>query len=161
MVSYTKRLERIRILLDAEIKLHQEIIKYIQSDLSEVINKLDDDKKANDLLVKNDYNRYNSHLIRTPGYTSNSVLEEVIINGDKSTYDYILDLKTRDLLKSSVLKREEEIKKIMERLNVVMGYINDTRFPGAELWKIEIANVLEKIKEGIRTEWAFENTPDI
>ena len=57
-------------------------------------------------MTTNKYDRFNHALLFSPKYTSAQTLHKLILNGLDATYNYIIDLRYRDLLEESCRKRQ-------------------------------------------------------
>jgi DNA gyrase/topoisomerase IV subunit B len=152
---YRERIERYIILSKLMIKYLENIIRFSEErDNLKITNKTLE-QKFNEILSKNKYDKFNKSLLMNPKYCPVGELETNILGGNAS-YEYIIGLTYRSLLKESCVKRVEELEaekqKLAELLDDVAGPDSDT-FTGQKTWLGEL-NVLEKIvKSGIENGW--------
>ncbi len=76
-------------------------------------------------------------------------------SGAPAGYDYLLNLRERDLLKSSVPRFERERDSVLRALAKLREARAESPFPGASLWLADISALLARIDEGARTDWRF------
>ena len=141
---YKSRLVRKEILLRILILKEESIIRYINISNKLNISSMEDDSVANKVLSDNKFPKINASLLSSPGYTSNEQLEHMLLHSDNASYDYILDLKERDLTKNALHKIVNLCEKHKSDLDVINKYLNEKPFAGASLWKQEIDTFLEK-----------------
>jgi len=150
---YELRLQRQLELLRLRILYLENLIRYWELTKAEIIivAKGDDEPMIIKQLEKNKLVKFNRPLLNEPKYTSMDKLREMIL-GSSANYNYILDLRQRDMLVSAQKVRKEELKKLKAQLATM------EKMTWQKLWQDEL-NALEKIvTEGIRTNWMFKNT---
>jgi DNA topoisomerase-2 len=141
---YKLRLVRKEILLKIIIEKEDSIIRYIKMSNQLNISSLDDDN-AIIVLEKHKFPRINSSLLSSPGYTKNEELEYLILQSENASYDYILDLRERDLTTTSLQKRQANLEKHKKEYNIIINYLQEQPFPGMSLWLQEIDKLIEKM----------------
>lgn len=139
---YKSRLTRKEILLRILIIKEESIINYISMSNKLNISSMEDESIASKILSDNNFPKINSSLLSSPGYTSNDILEEKLLYSIDATYDYILDLRERDLTKSALQKRIESYDKHKKELIKINNYLSEKPFAGASLWLQEIESLL-------------------
>ena len=107
---------------------------------------MEDDEIVYKTLSDHKFPKINSGLLNSPGYTNNDILENKLLQSEDATYDYILDLKERDLTKTSLQKRKNNCDKHKLELNYINKYLDEKPFPGSSLWLQEIDILLSKLK---------------
>jgi len=140
---YMSRLTRKKILLKILIIKEESIIKYIKMCNILNISEMNSEEDINNLLFKNEFPKIHLNLLNSPLYTTNETLELLILNGINSSYDYILDLRERDLTKLALQKRYNSCDKYKQDLIIIDQYINEKPFAGASLWLHEIKELLK------------------
>jgi DNA topoisomerase II len=141
---YKQRLIRKEILQRINIYKEESIVKYIN-----MSNELDLSSKENidevsKLLDINGFIPINSGLLHSPGYTPNDVLESLIFDtGSGANYDYILDIKERELTKKSIKEKINNINTLREKYEKTYKYLQES-IPGSSLWLEEIQSFLKK-----------------
>lgn len=140
---YKSRLIRKEILTRLLILKEISIIRYIE--MSNVLNlsSIEDDISAKQLLKIHEFPGINVSVLNSPGYTDNDVLEQKILIIDE--YDYILDLKERELTKSALLKRLNNLEKYKNEYTIISKYLSEKPFAGASLWLSEIDTLIKLI----------------
>ncbi len=144
---YKARLIRKQILLNVHIIKEESIIRYIEISNELNISAMEDDIIASNILEKYKFPKINSSILTSPGYISNDILEYKLLYDINATYDYILDLKERELTKTALHKRNQDCKRLKTELEQVNIYLNEKPFAGSTLWLQEIDKLIEKIKK--------------
>lgn len=139
---YKDRLIRKKILLNLKILLEESIIRYIELSNTLNISKIDNEDEVKKILVIKKFPGIKDSILHSPGYISNDLLSSSILIDQE--YDYILDLKERELTKTSLNKRYVVLEKYKKEYNIVQDYLTELPFPGKTLWLEEI-NALLKI----------------
>jgi hypothetical protein len=123
----------------------ESIINYIKLSNKLNLSNIEDDDAACLVLAQNKFPKIYSGLLTSPGYTPNNELENMLLNSSNATYDYILDLRERDLTKTALNKRQESISKHKIEYDTIIRYLTEQPFAGASLWIQEIDQALQKI----------------
>lgn len=144
---YKARLIRKEIILRILVIKEEAIIRYISMSNKLNISSMESETIANKVLADNKFPKINSGLLTSPGYTSNDSLEQKLLHSEDATYDYILDLRERDLTKLALQKRYTVCDKHKADLLVVNNYLSEKPFAGSSLWLQEIETLLEKLKK--------------
>jgi len=145
---YIDRINRQIILSKLKILEHQEILKYIdlcKSNSDVKLCNMKDDEEAAIILSKNGFKSIDSSLIRNNKYVSNEELEKMISNNDGLKYDYILNLRERDLTEKAASMRIESTKKLEALISKNINLIKETPTPCGSLWLKEIDEVVSKL----------------
>ena len=140
---YMKRLVRKEIIFRLVILKYEMILKYIT--MSNVLNisKMEDEEEIKKILKKNGFIGINTGILSSPDYINNEDLENSILV--ENQYDYILDLKERDLTKQSAVKIQNNIDKNKKEYEIIQKYLQESPFAGISLWKKEIDILLSKL----------------
>ncbi len=156
---YGERIERYIVLSKLMIKYLENIIRFSEErDTLKITNKTLE-QKFNDILSKNKYDKFNKSMLMNPKYCPVAELETNILGGSAS-YEYIIGLTYRSLLKESCIKRAEELEAEKQKLAELLDDYVDPgsnsdplKFSGQKTWLAEL-NALEKIvQSGIEKGW--------
>jgi DNA topoisomerase-2 len=162
---YIERTERYIILSKLMIKFLENVVRFAdERDNLNITNKTLE-KDFNNILKKNKYDTFNRALLMSPKYCKVSDLEKSIINGDGASYDYIISLTYKSLLKESCVKRVDELK--AEKLsleNLLADSVakpTDTKFTGQIAWLAELEILEQIVHNGIAKGWDLKkNQPN-
>lgn len=155
---YRLRLERERTLLELRILEEEEILRYIPLASELDLAEKDDDEAASALLRDRGFTRIHHGLLHSPQFTPVADLRREILEGAKASYDHILNLPERQLVKSAVVKRQEKLAKMRAELDAVLARLAEKPFAGVSVWRDELA-VFKKIAAvGISTRWRFKTS---
>ena len=151
---YKERIERYIVLSKLMIKFLENIIRFAEErDNLKITNKTIE-QKFNEILEKNKYDKFNRALLMNPKYCKVSELENSIINGDSASYDYIISLTYKSLLKESCVKRVEELEVEKIKLNELLADCEtDKTFTGQKTWIAELLTLEKIVKNGIIYGW--------
>lgn len=143
---YKKRLIRKEIILKVIVIKEEAIIRYISMSNKLNISSMESETIASQVLEKNKFPKINTGLLGSPGYIDNDILETSLLQ-ESANYDYILDLRERDLTKTALQKRIELCTKHNSELIKIREYLNEKPFAGSSLWLQEIQLLLDKIRQ--------------
>jgi len=151
---YEIRIEREIIIINLHIKMLREMQRFSVAHDSYNITKNTSEEESRKILARNKHLIFNKSLLLNPQYTELKLLAPMITEAKYgASYDYLLDMSYRVLTKDAYAKREEEIKKLQERL----GYLEekDDLFPGAKIWLKEVEECEDAINKGIVSGWFY------
>lgn len=151
---YINRVKRRIVLLRLHTTYYKNIIRYIHQSTQMNLPKKKEARMIS-ILESEKYDRFNHTILQKPKFTPTDELEETILRGPKSNFDYLLNLTDRQ---KSEEKLEEFValqQKYESELEKNMAHQTD-KFPGAALWLEELTKLEHIIKEGQRTYWKFE-----
>lgn len=157
---YEKRIQRQKVLLEAKLVWLQNIIRYCEQYKMLNINNITEDAAIIQLAAAG-YDRINSVWLKSKGQINGKFLtaEEIqqnIINGANSSYDYLFNLTDRARLSSAVLQRAAHLQKIHKKLDMITNGIGG-RFYGANQWLLELTKLEQIIIAGRSTLWQFDD----
>lgn len=154
---YRARLDRSVQLLELRIQYEQEILRYIGLSQKLQVTKIASEEEAQAVLARQmpPFARFNHTLLGSPGFVATDELQVLVLNGPEAKYDYILNLRERDLLKSAVEKRQKRLENYQGALRETLEHLQDRPFAGARLWLQEIGAVQEAVARGIETDWLY------
>ena len=135
---YLKRLTRQRIITELAIVEETELVRYITMAHTLNLARINDDDAASALLTKHKFPKIYHVLLHNPQFTENSDLVQLIMQGVNSSHDYILNLKERELVKSSMEKRQKRITTLQSELTKIIERLEERPMAGASIWLSEI-----------------------
>ena len=158
---YEKRFKRKYILVKLKIRLEEEILRYIEltgtNPELKISSIVEHEGAARKILAEHKFPRIHQSKIKQPGFSSLKELEACVVEavgGEissaeeeedvKPTYNYILNLRERDLIKTAYAKREQKLAKLREEMTQIEGILQEKPFPAASVWLQEI-NTLERV----------------
>lgn len=170
---YRLRYERKELLLRLLIRVEKEILRYIELNDAETfsIARIEDERLACEMLASKNFPRVRLQLLKAPKYASLEEIRGAVVEasvpldlpeaggegspsteeegaGDgRANYNYILNLRERDLLRKAYSKRAEKLKKMEEELQEIVGYLGEQPFAAASIWRKEIDEVVRALKE--------------
>ena len=133
---YIKRVTREVIITEMRILEESEIIRYIELSAELNLAEVESDAAAEEVLRQREFKPLNSTLLHNPQYTPNEKLREMINLG--ASFNYILNLRSRDLVKTAVQKRKDNISALEKKLIIAKGYLDERPIACATLWRNEI-----------------------
>jgi DNA gyrase/topoisomerase IV subunit B len=153
---YVTRVTREKIV--AELRLIEEnaILRYIEIHSKDInLSSMDNDDRARETLEQLGYPTINSGLLHRPEYTPNDKLADLVLHGPGATYDYILNLRERDLVRTAAKTRVDTIARLESELIAANACLSEP-VACASLWRSEIQNFLSVVEKGIATRWKFK-----
>lgn len=160
---YEKRVDRQLALLSLEIRMLENIIRYVSEYREMKLTKLDDDL-AEDILKTRSYDRFNKTWLRSRGYIgatdkyiATADLQNNILNSETASYDYLLSTTDREKLAKASESRETKLEKLRVEHAELTEKISEGKFKGAAVWLDELNKLEEVITEGFRTNWEFDD----
>lgn len=150
---YTIRVDRKIIILKLQIEL-----RMVKNRFSAAFDGYNLGKKSkikwSKKLEDNNYIKYNESIIINPKYTP---IDKIIYFAKEDpegiSYDYIYSLRQTDIMNESIIKREEEIKKLGKELTALTNKWKN--FKGDRLWLSELDELEKIIKKGITLGWGY------
>jgi DNA topoisomerase-2 len=151
---YGERIERMKTVMELYIQYLENIIRFVRErDTMKITNKTTE-AQFNSILGTNGYQKFNKSVLLNPGYNQTGDLDKLILGGDAS-YDYIINLTNKAMLKESNIKREAELKAKREELKTIMEdyNTNDGHFIGQKTWLRELDHLEPIVMRGIKNGW--------
>ncbi len=133
---YKTRITRQKILTELQINEESQILLYINLSSKLNLSKCLNENDAEKILQDNNFIKLNTSFLRTPMYTTNEELRNQTMNN--ASYDYLLNLRERDLLKSNANKIEQKIEKLKLELQEYINQLSELPTPCASVWLSEI-----------------------
>jgi DNA topoisomerase II len=143
---YLLRIERKIILIKLRATKYKNIIRYT-NDEPILSKKYDNKKELCDALTKNGYQRINDAKLSNNDFIENSKLNDTILNDDENGFNYLINMRQIDLVKSRKQKNDEQLDKINQQLKYYESL--DWR----DLWIQEIDDLMIEIDNGINRGW--------
>ena len=148
---YGKRMDREIILLQLQIEIREAknrySINYIYYNLSKKEENIWEKK-----LIDENYHQYNEQIIINPEYIPiNKIIYAAKQDPNSISYEYIYNLKQKDVMQEAIKKRNNEInnlKKKIKELTKEWKY-----FKGDRLWLKELDKIENVIQKGLSLGW--------
>lgn len=134
---YLERLTRELIITELRILEEEQIIRYIGIAAELDLAKQVDDDTAFEILKIRGFPLINHSLLHRPEYILNVNAHSLITTGSGASFDYLLNLRERDLIQNSVIKRMKVLKTLYEQLAIVKQQLSEP-LAGASVWRAEI-----------------------
>lgn len=153
---YAIRIDREYCLTKLRICMLENVIRFTQMHAELKINNNMKISQVIEILSKNKFDRFHHTLLDQPKFTPLNELSE-ILNGNSSTYDYLIDLKYRDMIEEACLKRADLLqqeKLYLAELEDDMGTDGDLP-KGGKTWLKELNMLEETIKLGLEKGWDY------
>lgn len=134
---YLKRLQRQEIITELSIIRLENKIRFININLELNITAIKDEDIAIEKLAELNFNKLNHSAIDQPKFRS---VEEIRIDvyNDSASYDYLLHMRSIDMVIKSKNKLEKELAELREQLVKIKWHINEEKpFAGYSIWKKE------------------------
>jgi DNA gyrase/topoisomerase IV subunit B len=142
---YETRINRSKILKTYQITELKEIVRYASMSHELKVSTLADYDEAYAILKSHNFVPINHKILHSPAQTKNEELVDKITREPDANYDYLLNLRERDLIKTNISKKEDNIISLQEELNNIIGLLSERPIIGASLWKKEITELLKDI----------------
>jgi DNA topoisomerase-2 len=152
---YKERITRSIFLCEMMISYLENIIRFAEERDKMNITNNTLEKKFVEILKKNKFDTFNKTLLFNPKYINVDELRNRIINSEEASFDYIINLTYRSMLKEECDKRKEELKKERVILAELEDDIDDSEgcFVGQKTWLKEIDALETIIDKGIKKGW--------
>jgi DNA topoisomerase II len=151
--AYRRRYHRQQQILLLQIRMEEEILRYIALSAELQISKIDNEETVGRLLKEQAFPRIALSAVRSPGFTPIEQLPHLIVEATEapevrpsSTYNYILNLQERELLGSSKRKRIAKLEKLRSELQEVEAVLQEKPFAAASIWKKELHQLAEVLR---------------
>lgn len=153
---YAKRIERKRVLIELEIRMYENIIRYVENSVNMKLSKRKY-AEMNQILADLKYDKIYRARINSPGFTPTEDLMRIVLESESANYDYLLDLSDRNKSEEALDKYINDLGKTRAELDKLNEIATKGRFPGAVIWESELDALEAVIREGLRTFWKFED----
>lgn len=153
---YVARITRELIITQLRLMEEEQIIRYIGMSAELHLASVENDDAAAQILADRKFIPLYRAVIHRPEYISNDELYATA-TGSKATFDYILDLRERDLVQTAVSRRLANIEKLTIAKNYAAAQLAAKPVSCADIWREEIAEFINVMNRGISTNWKFKN----
>jgi DNA gyrase/topoisomerase IV subunit B len=153
---YRERIIRAQIVASLRIIEEEAVIRYIGIAAELDLAKSRNDDEAIAVLRARGFPPLHWTLLQRPEFTPNDKLRELVTEGPGVSYDYLLNLRERDLVLSAVAKRHEALAAAREALDRCTAMLAEKPFAGASLWLSELDTFAATVEKGIQTGWQFD-----
>ena len=121
------------------------------------------EEEVTEILTKNKFDTFNSALLNNPKYTEIKDLESFIMNNPDSknnvtgtTYDYLINLRYKDMIESACKKRGQQLRDLEQKLKDLLEDNGDGKtFKGQKTWIKELDELEKVIADGIAQGWSY------
>ena len=155
---YAKRIRRENTVLRLRILLEESVVRYLEEFEELRLPEIEDETEANALLESRGYARFDHATLASPKYLTMEQIEQLVLRGPDISYDYIINIRSRDLVKNAVEKRRTHLRSLRDELARLILHYDEKPFAGADIWREELAKVREAIRYGDATDWMFDNS---
>ena len=152
-VLYIKRIERQIIITKLMIRYIKNIIRFSESHTNLGITNKIKEEEFNEILKKNNYDKFYKTVLISPKYTPVDRLEKIIL-GEKASYDYLIGMTYKSLLSEANKARKKELDKLNKYLEELKDDYENSDFPGQKTWLREVSEVEKIIEYGITHGWS-------
>jgi len=153
---YETRITRRKIVTELRILEETEILRYIGLAVELDLARVEDDDIAAAMLEERKFPRLHRALLHAPKYTKNEDLHRLVTTGPGANYNYLLDLRERDLVKKSAIARQKRLDELKVELTKINALLAEQPIPGASLWHKELDNFEAVVARGIATGWKYK-----
>jgi DNA gyrase/topoisomerase IV subunit B len=152
---YTSRIDRMIIITNFMIKYLENIIKFTKNHQKYNITPRSKEDQVYSILKENKYDTFNHTLLISPKYSTVEYLQTHIMNGEGTTYNYLVNLRYTDMIEKACKKREEELRQ--QKLNLLDLKMDDGSviMKGGKTWLSELEALECVIKEGLKKGWKY------
>lgn len=106
------------------------------------------------LLLKEKYDRFLVSRLEQPKFATLEELKVEVLGGPESSYDYLIDLRCRDMTQEACKKRDEAL---LEEKKYLQELEDDCKgsFKGCKTWLRELESLEKLIGKGLTLGWTF------
>ena len=147
---YYMRMDRIEILLELEILMYSNVVRYIKEHETIGVSK----RKLAALITQLEtlkFDKIYKARLLNPDFTPTGKLRDVVLGADAS-YDYLIDLTDRSKTAEELAIKETKLGELTARLEALRANRSANKL---YLWEEELARLQQVITEGIKTSWTF------
>ena len=148
---YAARLERAQIVAELRALEEEQVIRFIGLAAELDLANVRDDAGAAGALRERGFPPLHRALLHRPEHTPNADLRRLVTSGPGASYDYLLDLRERDLVQAAVVRRREALAARRAELALVTAQLGERPVSGASVWRAEIAEFVAAVERGIKT----------
>jgi hypothetical protein len=153
---YAARVGRARIVARLRVREEEETLRYIAAAAELDLGAAADDEAAAAALRARAFPPLDRALLHEPGYTPNADLERLVTGGPGASFDYLLDLKLRDMVQSAVAKRRQTLVRLREDLARASAQLDERPVACASVWRAELETFKSVVARGVATGWTFK-----
>jgi DNA gyrase/topoisomerase IV subunit B len=157
---YADRIDRNIAIAGLMIIYLENIIRFTNNYENYNINPKSNPEKVCEILEKNKYEKIWKARLLNPQYTQCDKLNDLILKGDASSYNYLIDLKCSDMLQPADLKRKKELEEYKTRLQELKKdcgaiYKGEKLMKGGLAWIRELDDLKVTIQLGLDKGWDY------
>ena len=144
---YRDRLERALIVAELRALEETQQLRYTAEAAALDLAKQADTAAAEAILLERKYMRLDSPLLHRPEYTSNEELRHLVTAGPGASYDYILDMRSRELVKTAADARQTRLIQLQAEAVRLKAQLAEKPVAGSSVWLAELAEFRELAKK--------------
>ena len=153
---YETRLTREKIVTELRILEETEVLRYIGIAAELDLAHVRDDEVAAATLRGRGFPPLDRGLLHRPEHTPNAELAALVTGGPGADYDYLLNLRERDLVQAAAAKRQKALDGLRADLVRVSAQLAERPVAGASVWLDELAEFRRVVARGVSTGWKFK-----
>jgi DNA gyrase/topoisomerase IV subunit B len=136
---YRARLERALIVAELRALEETQQLRYTDEAAELDLAKLADAAAASAILRERGYVPLDTPLLHRPEYTANSELRELITQGPGASFDYILDMRSRELVRAAAELRKARLAALSSEADTLRAQLAERPVAGASVWRAELS----------------------
>lgn len=133
---YQVRLEREKERCQLQLRELENIRRYIPIMTELKLTAMEDEAEASETLLQRGFERLDTGLIRSPGFTRD--LTRLATEGPGASYKYLLKRDGLGLMKNAARLVDQKLEKAKEELYRVEAALAERPIPGASIWRAEV-----------------------
>jgi len=136
---YRARLERALIVAELRALEETEQLRYTGEAAELDLAKLADTAAAAAILRERGYVPLDTPLLHRPEYTQNENLRELVTEGPGAGFDYILDMRSRELVRAAAELRSARLRTLRAEADTLRCQLAERPVAGASVWRAELS----------------------
>ena len=138
---YKARITRELVVAELRALEEEQTLKYIGEAAQLDLAALPDSAAAVEVLRRRGYLALDTPLLHRPEYTPNDELREKVTRGANASYDYILDLRERELVKNATAARRVRLESLRKDATIAAARLAEKPVAAASVWRTELAEL--------------------
>lgn len=135
-------------ILKLKIREELNILRFISLEHEIHISNRPDEEFVVNILTERKFDKIDVGILYSkPELIPFEKLESVIVSSPSASYDYLLNLRARDLTINAAKKREQKIQSLKDKVDELDKCLLERPVPCASIWKREIKGFLDKLSD--------------
>lgn len=151
---YVRRCERKSVVLGLQIRMQENIVRYVTESAQLKLGKLPVAIMC-ERLSSAGYDRFCRAIVNDPKFMPTGDIIAAATLSDKANYDYLINLRDRDKSAEAVAEWQAELDKLRAAAAEHEKLCRMGAFPGAELWRRELDALVAVYNEGVSSDWTY------